>query len=60
MRLLLFDTKMTDSPKSKLLQITSYIVSVNVPMFLKIDLNLRSPEGPSNMVFLRDLLLDFR
>ena len=60
MRLLLFDTKITDSQKSKLLQITSYIASVYVPMFLKIHLNPRSPEGPSNMVFLRDLLLDFR
>ena len=29
-------------------------------MFVKIHLNLRAPEGPTNMIFLRYLWLDFR
>ena len=57
---LLFETKMTDTPKSKLLQITSYIIPVYMPMFVKTHLNLHAPEGPTNMIFLRYLLLDFR
>ena len=28
-------------------------------MFVKTHLNPRAPEGPTNMIFLRDLLLDF-
>ena len=57
---LLFETKMTVTQNSKLLQITSYIISVYVPMFVKIHLNPRASEGPTNMIFLRYLLLDFR
>ena len=57
---LLFDTKMTVTQNSKLLQITSYIISVYVPMFVKIHLNPRASEGPTNMIFLRYLSLDFR
>ena len=57
---LLFDTKMTVTQKSKLLQITSYIISVYVAMFVKIHLNPRASEGPTNMIFLRYLSLDFR
>ena len=55
-----FDTKMTVTQNSKLLQITSYIISVYVPMFVKIHLNPRASEGPTNMIFLRYLSLDFR
>ena len=36
---LLFDTKMTVTQNSKLLQITSYTIWVYVPMFVKIHLN---------------------
>ena len=46
--------------KAKLLRIVSHIVSVYVPMLLHIHLNPRAPEGPTNMLFLRDLLLDFQ
>ena len=56
---LLFDTKMTVT-QNNTLQITSYIISVYVPMFLKIHLNPRASEGPTNMIFLRYLSLDFR
>ena len=51
---------MTVTQKNKLLQITSYIISVYMPMFVKIHLNPRASEGPTNMIFLRYLLLDFR
>ena len=57
---LLFDTKMTVTQNSKLLQITSYIISVYVSMFVKIQLNPRASEGPTNMIFLRYLSLNFR
>ena len=57
---LLFDTKMTATQNSKLLQITSYIISVYGPMFVKIHLNPRASKGPTNMIFLRYLSLDFR
>ena len=57
---LLFDTKMTVTQNSKLLQITSYTISVYVPMFVKIHLNPRASEGPTNIIFLRYLSLDFR
>ena len=59
MRLLLFGSDMTEVQKEKLLRIVSYIVSVYVPMLLHIHLNPRAPEGPTNMLFLRDLL-DFQ
>ena len=59
MRLLLFGNDMTDVQKTNLLRIVSYIVSVYVPMFLRIHLNPRVPEGLTNMMFLRDLLLDY-
>ena len=57
---LLFDTKITDTQKSKLLQITSYIISVYLPMCVKIYLNPHAPEKPTNMIFIRNSLLDFR
>jgi len=59
MRLLLFGKAMTQVQKAKLLRLVSYAVSVYVPMFLRVHLNPRAPEGPSNMLFLRDLLLDY-
>jgi len=37
-----------------------FIVSVYAPMFFRIHLNSRAPDGPGNMIFLRNLLLDFR
>ena len=57
---LLFDTKMTATQNRQLLQITSNIISVYVSMLVKIHLNPRASEGPTNMIFLRYLLLDFR
>ena len=51
---------MTVTQNSKLLQITRYIISVYVPMFVKIHLNPRASEGPTNIIFLRYLSLDFR
>ena len=51
---------MTVTQNSKLLQITRYIISVYVPMFVKILLNPRASEGPTNMIFLRYLSLGFR
>ena len=50
---------MTEVQKTYLLRIVSYIVSVYVPMFLRIHSNPRVPEDPTNMLFLRDLLLDY-
>ena len=55
----MFGCGMSTSQKGKLLRIVSYVVTVYVPMFLKIHLNPRAPDGPSNMLFLRDLLLDY-
>ena len=43
----------------KLVHVCSFIVSVYAPMFLRIH-NPRAPEGPSNMIFLRNILLDFK
>ena len=57
---LLFDTKMTIIQNSKLFQTTRYIISVYVPMFVKIQSNPRASERPTNMIFLRYLSLDFR
>ena len=45
--------------RSKLLRIVAFSLSAYVPMIFRIRLNLRAPEGPTNIVFLRDLLLDF-
>ena len=56
MRLLLFGNDMTEMQKTNLLRIVFYIVTVYVPMFLRIHLNPRVPEGPTNMLFQRDLL----
>ena len=39
-----------------MLRIVAFILSVYVPMFFQIYLNPRAPEGPANMVFLRDLI----
>ena len=50
---------MTKAQQDKLHRITSYIVSVYAPMFFKIHLNSRAPEGPSNMLYIRDLLLNY-
>ena len=59
MRLLVFRNDMTEIQKTNLLHIVSYIVSVYVPMFLRIHLNPHVPEGPTNMLYFRDLLLDY-
>ena len=52
--------EITDTQKAKLPCVVAIIVSVYVLMFTKVHLNPRAPERPSNMVFLRDLLPDFR
>ena len=49
---------MTKVQKTNLLRIVSYIASVS--MFLQIHRNPGVPEGPTNMLFLWDLLLDNR
>lgn len=58
LRLLLFDEELTTAQSSNLISIASYVLSVYAPMFFRIHLNPRAPEGPANMIFLRDLLLD--
>ena len=50
---------MTSTQATRLRRITSFIVAVYAPMFFRIHLNPRAPEGPNNMLFLRDLFLDF-
>ena len=60
MRLLLLGTEMTEMQMVELLQIVCYVVTVYVPMFMKIHLNSCFPEGPSQMIYLRDLLLKLR
>ena len=56
----MFGCDMSKSPKGKLLRIVAYVVSVYEPMFLKFHLNPRASDYPSIMLFLRDLLLDYR
>ena len=43
---------------AQLLRIALYIASVYVPMSLRIQLNPRAPQYQSNILLLRDLLLD--
>ena len=59
LRLLLFGKNVTKAPQAKLHRVTSYIVSVYAPMFFKINLNPGAPEGPTNVLCIRDFLLDF-
>ena len=59
MRLLLCGNDMTEVQKTNLLRIISNIVSVYVSMTLRNHQNPREPEGPTNMLFLRDLFLDY-
>ena len=40
-------------------RITSFIVNVYVPMFVRIHLKPKAFDGPSNMLYARDRLLDF-
>ena len=51
---------MTEVQKTNLLRIVSYTGSACVPMFLRNHLNPRVPKDPNNMLFLRNLLLDYR
>ena len=52
---------MTKAQQAKLHRIISYIVLIymSVPMFFKNHSNPQTPEGPTDMLYLRDLLLDF-
>ena len=59
-RLLLLGNDMTEVQKTNLLRIVAYIVPVYVPMFLRIHLTPGVQEGPTSMLFQRDLLLDYR
>ena len=55
----MFGVHTSRDQRGKLLRIPLYIVSAYVPMSLQIHLNPCSPEDPSNMLFLRDLWIDF-
>ena len=52
--------ELSSAQAAKLKRIASFIVSVYVPMFFRIHSNPRAPEGPNNMLFLRDVVLDYK
>ena len=52
--------ELSSAQAAKLKRIASFIVSVYVPMFFRIHLNPRATEGPDNMLFLRDVALDYK
>ena len=53
----MFGAELESKQDFKLLRIVA--LSVYNPMCFLIHLNPRAPEGQANMIFLRDLLLDF-
>ena len=60
-RILLFGCKeLVLTQAAKLKKIASFIVSVFVPMSFLIHLNPRTTEGPDKMLFLRDVVLDYK
>ena len=60
-RILLFGCKeLVLTQAAKLEKIASFIVSVFVPMSFLIHLNPRTTEGPDEMLFLRDVVLDYK
>ena len=57
LRILFFGAELDSEQNTKLMRIVAFIISVYVPMFFRIHLNPRAPEGLTNiMLFLRDLL----
>jgi len=52
-------TKFDDEKKHSLERITSFIASVYAPMFLRVHVKPRAPDGPENAIFLRDLLISY-
>ena len=54
------DEELLSAQAAKLKGIASFIVSVYVPMFSRIHLNPHAPKDPNNMLFLRDVLLDYK
>ena len=60
LRLFLFDIfELDNNSYQKLEKIISFIVNVYVPIFIKVNLHPRVPQGPENVLFARDLMKSF-
>ena len=67
LRLALFKFSQTHRPsmlfhaenRNRLERIVNFVASVYAPMFLRVDLKPRVPDGSENAIFLRDFLLFF-